>query len=157
MQGKIEGKRRSGWQRMRWLYSITNSVDMNLSKLRETMEDRGAWHATVHEVTKSWTQLSNDSGSDGKESACSAGDLGSIPGLGRTPGGGNGYPLQCSGLENSMDCIVHGVAKSQIQLNEFHLHILTMNIERNDMVGIEKTMILALSPALKKFKVKPCK
>ena len=120
MQGKIEGKRRSGWQRMRWLYSITNSVDMNLSKLREMVEDRGAWHATVHEVTKSWTQLSNDSGSDGKESACSAGDLGSIPGLGRTPGGGNGYPLQCSGLENSMDCIVHGVAKSQTQLSDFH-------------------------------------
>ena len=53
------------------------------------------------------------SGSDSKESACNAGDLGSIPGLGRLPGEGKGYPLQCSGLENSMDCIVHGVAKSQ--------------------------------------------
>ena len=51
-------------------------------------------------------------GSDGKESACTAGDLGSIPGLGRTPGEGNGYPLQYFGLENSMDCIVHGVAES---------------------------------------------
>ena len=50
-------------------------------------------------------------GSDGKESACSAGDLGSIPGLGRTPGEGNGYPLQYSGLENSMDYIVHGVER----------------------------------------------
>ena len=48
-------------------------------------------------------------GSDCKESACNVGDLGSIPGLGRSPGEGNGYPLQCSGLENSMDCIVHGV------------------------------------------------
>jgi len=48
-----------------------------------------------------------------KESACVAGDLGSIPGLGRSPGEGNGYPLQYSGLENSMDCIVHGVAKSR--------------------------------------------
>ena len=50
----------------------------------------------------------------GKESACSVGDLGSIPGLGRFPGEGNGYPLQYDDLENSMDCIVHGVAKSWI-------------------------------------------
>ena len=52
-------------------------------------------------------------GSAGKESAYSAGDLGSVPGLGRSPGEGKGYPLQWSGLENSMDYIVHGVAKSQ--------------------------------------------
>ena len=51
-------------------------------------------------------------GSAGKESACNAGDLGSIPGLERSLRGGNGYPLQYSGLENSMDCTVHGVAKS---------------------------------------------
>ena len=50
-------------------------------------------------------------GSDGKESACNAGDLGSIPGSGRSPREGNGYPLQYSSLENSMDCIIHGVAK----------------------------------------------
>ena len=50
----------------------------------------------------------------GKESACNAGDLGSIPGLGKSPGEEKGNPLQYSGLENSMDCIVHGVAKSQI-------------------------------------------
>ena len=53
------------------------------------------------------------SGSAGKESACNVGDMSSIPGLGRSPGEGNGYPLQYSGLENSMDCIVQGVAKSQ--------------------------------------------
>ena len=52
-------------------------------------------------------------GSAGKESACNVGDLGSIPGLGRSPGEGKGYSLQYSGLENSTDCIVHGVAKSQ--------------------------------------------
>ena len=52
-------------------------------------------------------------GSTGKEPAFNAGDLGLIPGLGRSPGEGNGYPLQYSGLENSMDCIVHGVAKSR--------------------------------------------
>ena len=52
-------------------------------------------------------------GSAGKESACNLGDLGSIPGLERSPGEAKGYPLQYSGLENSMDCIVHGVTKSQ--------------------------------------------
>ena len=55
----------------------------------------------------------------GKESACNVGDLGLIPGLGRPPGEGNGYPLQYSVLENSMDCIVHGVVKSQTRLNDF--------------------------------------
>ena len=53
MLGKIEGKRRSGWQRMRWLDSITDSMDMSLSKLQEIVEDRGAWRATVHGITKS--------------------------------------------------------------------------------------------------------
>ena len=59
-------------------------------------------------------------GSDGKESACNVGDLGSIPRLGRSPGEGKGYSFQYSGLENSMDYTVHGVAKSQTQLSEFH-------------------------------------
>ena len=57
--------------------------------------------------------------SAGKESACNVGDLSSIPGLGRSPGDGKGYPLQSSGLENSMDCIVHGVAKSWTRLSDF--------------------------------------
>ena len=56
----------------------------------------------------------------GKESACNARDLGSIPGLGSSPGEGKDYPLQYSGLENSMDSIVHGVAKSWTQLSNFH-------------------------------------
>ena len=59
-------------------------------------------------------------GSAGKEAACNAGDLVSIPGLGRSPGEGNSYPLQYSGLENSKDCRVHRVAKSQTQLSDFH-------------------------------------
>ena len=53
--GKIEGKRRRGWQRMKWLDNITNSMDMDLSKLQEIVEDRGAWCATIHGVTKSRT------------------------------------------------------------------------------------------------------
>ena len=60
--------------------------------------------------------------SDGKESACSVGDPGLIPGLGRSPGEGKGYALQYSGLENFMDCIVHGVAKHQTRLSDFHFH-----------------------------------
>ena len=55
-------------------------------------------------------------GSDGKESACSEGDLGLIPGLGRSPGGEKGYPLQYSGLEDPMDSVVHGVTKSRTRL-----------------------------------------
>ena len=61
-------------------------------------------------------------GSAGQKSACNVGDLGSFPGLGRSPGEGKGYPLQYADLENSMDCIVHGVAKSeQIPLHFIYL------------------------------------
>ena len=74
----------------------------------------------VHGVAKSRTRLSDfcfhfshfQWGCPGKEPACNARDLGSIPGLGRSPGEGTGYPLQYSGLENSMDYTIHGVAKS---------------------------------------------
>ena len=59
-------------------------------------------------------------GSAGKESACNVGGLGLIPGLGKSPGEGNSYPLQCYGLENSMDYIVYGVEKSRTQMSTFH-------------------------------------
>ena len=90
-------------------------------------------------------QLSSPScGSTGKESTCNAGDLGSIPGLGRSPGEGKGYPLQYSGLENSMengiemensmDCVLLGVTKSQTQLSDFHsFHKLSAHISKQSV------------------------
>ena len=82
--GKIEGKRRRERQSVRWLDSNTNSVDMNLSKLQDTVEDREAWCAAVHGVTKSRTRLSDYKQQQPavKTPPCNAEDFGSIPGLG---------------------------------------------------------------------------
>ena len=102
-----------------------NGYPLPYSCLKNSM-DRGAWRATVHRVPKSCTRLPLSlcfpCGSAGKESTYNSGDLGSIPGLGRSPREGKGYPLQYSGLENSMGCIFHGVSKSWTRLSNFHFH-----------------------------------
>ena len=67
-------------------------------------------------------------GSAGKESTCNSGDLGSIPGLGKSPGGGKGYPLQ-SGLENSLDCIGHGATKSWTRQSNFHITVVYTSMQ----------------------------
>ena len=80
--------------------------------------------------------------SAGEESTCNAGDLGSIPGLGRSTGEGKGYPLPCSGLENSMDCIVYGVAKSWTRLSDFHFRRADGNLERRGKIPQDLATLL---------------
>ena len=75
------------------------------------------------------------------------GDLGSILGLERSPGEGKGYPLQYSGLENSMDCIVHGIAKSQTPLSDFHFHFLVSLMAQmvKNLSAMQETQVQFLS------------
>ena len=119
MRGKIEGKRKRGWQRMRWLDGITNSMDMSLSRLWELVMDKKAWHAAVHVVTKSWTQLCGWT-----ELKVDIGDTASTPGMGNSPGEGNGNPLQytCRGYlldREAWWATIHGVTKSWKQLRMY--------------------------------------
>ena len=112
----VGGWRRRGWQSIGWLDDITDSMNVSLSELRALVMDREAWHAVIHGVAKSRTQMSNwtelkyksyiqnfPDGSDSKLSAYNVGDPALIPGLGRSSGEGNGNPLQYFCLENTMD------------------------------------------------------
>ena len=83
MLGKIEGRRRTGQQRIRWFDGITDSMDMNLSKLQEIVKDREAWHAEVHKVAKSQTQLSNWTTKCVKHSAVCSVQFSSVQSLSR--------------------------------------------------------------------------
>ena len=91
-------------------------------------------------------------GSAGKESICKAGDLGSIPVLGWSPGKGKGYPLQYSGLENSMDCTVHGVSRSRTRLSDFYYFVIYQEtpsfpvlLVRRDGSKVKNNLSLSLS------------
>ena len=88
----------------------------------------------------------------GKESACNAGNLGLIPGLGRSPGEGKGYPLHYSGLENSMDCIVHGVTKSRTGLSDFHslAHCMSESVYVKQIYSLQGRNSLRLTEHLSK-------
>ena len=101
-------------------FKIVQTYLLGISPIISTLN--GLWNIT--------RKYGLPGGSSGKESACNVGDLGLIPGLGKSPGEGKGYPPQYSGLENPKDCIVHGVTKSRTWLSDFHF-ASQENISRN--------------------------
>ena len=95
----------------------------NLPAMQETPVRSLGWKDSL-EMLPTPVFLDFPCGSAGKESTCNEGDMGLIPGLGRSPGEGKGCLLQYSGLENSRDCVVRGVPKSQTQLSDFHFQMV---------------------------------
>ena len=100
---------------------------MGSQRIRHDWVTKHSTQATVR-IKRGGFTIHLPCGSAGKESACNEGDLVSIPGLGRSPGGGKSYPLQYSGLENSIDYIVHGVTKSQTRLSNLHFHFYNSSV-----------------------------
>ena len=162
MLGKIECRRRRGWQRMRWLHGITDTMDMSLSKLWELAMDREAWYAVVHRVANSriwltnWTEVNwlknylwYQKGLPRwqwlKNPSTDTGDTGSIPRSGRTPGRGNGNPLQHSCLKNPMDqrnlvgYSPWGCKESN--MTEYtHTHMMSKNIHPSSLLRAVKSI-----------------
>ena len=113
----------------KWLRRQHKSVIHVFTSTRVVWELKlhSIWNFQLHNFRFSvWDPVRDSEGLPdslvGKESACDAGDPRLIPGYGISAGEGIGYPLQCSSLENPMDCIVHGIAKSQTRLSDFHFH-----------------------------------
>ena len=122
--GEGDDRRRDGWMASptEWTWVWVSSKSWwwtGKPGVLQSMGSQRVGHDWTTDLNSCWRSASL-CGSAGKESAWSAGDLGSIPGLGRSPGEGKGYQPQYSGLENSMDCRVHGVAKSPTWLSDFH-------------------------------------
>ena len=108
---------------MAWLVRNLPAIQETLVQFlgwEDPLEKGKSTHSNILAWRIPWTVLGFPCSSAGKESARNAGDLGSIPELRRSPGERKSYPLQYSGLENSMDCTVRGVAKSRTQLKDFH-------------------------------------
>ena len=113
-------------------YRFTKKTMSHFVRTAVEFVNEEVYFTELFEATNIWRQhllyKGFRGGSAGKEYACNAWDLSSIPRLGRFPGEGKGYPLQYFGLENSVDCIVHGVTKSRTWLSDFHLFLFSYKI-----------------------------
>ena len=109
---------KEGGEEQRKIYKHKYEIEkIKILIVRECLQSFKVYANKIQKWERQYTLLNS---SVGKESACNAGNPGSIPGLGRSPGDGKGYSLHYSGLENSVDCIVHGVTKSWTWLSYFH-------------------------------------